>query len=160
MNDIQNFSLVWKSCNSRKKNETSSTTLESFNFPLFPSVTYPELEIWKSSSKNQGKKGEGWGLQRKEKGKWWKKSKLFSKRIEKRKMKKFTIYFKPDRNVKIWRVYLNLFSSQGYQTFLSLTNKFNMWQLFSAVFSQVCCCVSDIRKVSNAWKPLHQTSLN
>lgn len=30
-----------------------------------------------------------------------KKSKLFSKRIEKRKMKKFTIYFKPDRNVKI-----------------------------------------------------------
>lgn len=53
---MQNFSLVWKSCNSRTKNETSSTTLESFNFPLFPSVTYPELEIWKSSSKNQGKK--------------------------------------------------------------------------------------------------------
>jgi len=42
VNDIQNFSLAWKSYNSRKKTETSSVTSESFNFPLFLSVTSPE----------------------------------------------------------------------------------------------------------------------
>lgn len=115
MNDIQNFSLVWKSCNSRTKNETSSTTLESFNFLLFPPVTYPELEIWRSSSKNQGKKkkekdGDCKGKE-KENDEKKKKPKLFpSKRTEKRKMKKFTVYFKQDRNMKIGKVCLNLFS--------------------------------------------------
>lgn len=88
---MQNFSLVWKSCNSRTKNKTSSTTLESFNFPLFPSVTYPELEIWKSSSKNQGKK---------------KKKERMGTAKERKTMKKIqTFFLKEHREKKNEKVY-------------------------------------------------------